>query len=89
MIVQLGGGAFAKAGACVAPGVLVRPNDAVSAPTLAVTINDPVNAFAVSDGAVATPEALVVAFATVPVPLKVPEAPLLGAVNVTDTRCIG
>jgi hypothetical protein len=44
---------------------------------------------AVKVGEVATPEALVCTVATVPLPAKVPLAPVAGAVNVTLTPEIG
>src|SRR5438105_3028368 len=72
-----------KAGACVALAILVSAKLALSPGTVAVTVNAPAIPFAVKLGAVATPATLLAAWATLPIPLKVPEGPVPGAVNVT------
>lgn len=70
-----------------APGLFVKANVAgVPTPeTVAVTEYDPAVVFAVNAGAVATPLAFVVAFTVERFPVKVPRAPVVGAVNVTVT----
>ena len=69
--------------------VLVSVKLAFRAATLAMTLNEPAVAFAVNAGAVATPDALLVACATAPEPLNVPEAPVAGAVKMIDTPASG
>jgi hypothetical protein len=66
--------------------VLFKLNDAGVAPTaLADTARDPALLFAKSCGEVASPPAFVTAVAVTPLPAKVADAPLPGAVKVTVT----
>jgi hypothetical protein len=73
------------------PAVLVRLKEAaVETPVaLAVTLKAPALVLAVSAEAVATPLAFVVTATEVVPPLKVPLAPLEGAVKVTETPLTG
>ena len=67
------------------PAVFVRLNVVDRLAVDAVTVYEPAFELAVKAGAVATPDALVVAVAEVADPGNVPLAPLAGAVNVTVT----
>jgi hypothetical protein len=69
------------------PGVFVRLNETEDKPGIdAVTRYEPAIVFAVNVGAVACPAASV---NTTFDPLKLPDAPLPGGVNVTCTPCTG
>ena len=80
-----GGAALVNAGG----RLLVNANVVVKVPTRAMIENEPPVALAVKVGALARPEALVVARATESPPVKVPLAPEVGAVKLTTAPTSG
>ena len=83
MNTPLGGGELVNTGACEVTTPLVKAKFVLIVPTRAAIENEPAAPLAVKNGAVATPDAFVMARALLRPPAKRPDAPLAAALNVT------
>ena len=83
LMTPLSGAALVNEGDWPMSAVFVRANVAVALAALATTAYEPAIPFAVKRGAVAMPATLLVACATLPPPVNVPDAPVDGAAKIT------